>query len=179
MPLCVGGSSLSFEHVWLNNKDTFCQYNFIKVCLCFLISVLVTGWNWWMNLPKLSQALSDNFGRFIHQFLPETETLIRKLERILIKLYRQIVSLLSNQAYLNERLLSNYTYTHTRIYIYIYIYIYRGVCVKAWNELDRINVEKCNEKNKWCSLMICLLFVLFIFMPTHFDFKILNTKTFN
>ena len=29
-----------------------------------------------------------NFGKFIHQFQPETKTLIRKLERILIKLYR-------------------------------------------------------------------------------------------
>ena len=36
----------------------------------------------------------DNFGKFIHQFQPETKTLIWKLERILIKLYRQNVSLL-------------------------------------------------------------------------------------
>ena len=32
----------------------------------------------------------DNFGKCIHQFQPETKTLIRKLERILIKLYRQV-----------------------------------------------------------------------------------------
>ena len=38
----------------------------------------------------------------------------RKLERILIKLYRQNVSLLFNQ-----------THTHTHTYIYIYIYIER------------------------------------------------------
>ena len=31
----------------------------------------------------------ENFGKFIHQFQPETKTLIRKLEMILIKLYRQ------------------------------------------------------------------------------------------
>ena len=31
----------------------------------------------------------DNFGKFIHQFQPETKTLIMKLERILINLYRQ------------------------------------------------------------------------------------------
>ena len=40
----------------------------------------------------------DNFGKFIHQFQPETKTLIRKLERIL-KLYRQNLSLL----YMRER----------------------------------------------------------------------------
>ena len=54
------------------------------------------------------QAISDDglwkvwkclgqFGKFIHQFQPETKTLIRKLERILIKSYRQNVSLLFNQ----------------------------------------------------------------------------------
>ena len=36
-----------------------------------------------------SESARDNFGKFIHQFQPETKTLIKKLERILIKLYRQ------------------------------------------------------------------------------------------
>ena len=79
------GCSLSFKQVWLNNKDSFCLYNFITIISSFLISVLVSGWNWWMS-----------FGKFIYQFQPETKTLIRKLERILIKLYRQNVSLLFN-----------------------------------------------------------------------------------
>ena len=56
-----------------------------------------------------SENTWDNFGKFIHLFQPETKTLIRKLERILIKLYRQNLSLLFNQTSLN-------------IYIYIYIY---------------------------------------------------------
>ena len=30
----------------------------------------------------------DNFGKFLHQLQPETKKLIRKLERILIKVYR-------------------------------------------------------------------------------------------
>ena len=33
----------------------------------------------------------DNFGKFIYQFQPEAKTVIRKLERILIKLYIQSV----------------------------------------------------------------------------------------
>ena len=41
-----------------------------------------------------SENARDNFGKSIHQFQPETQTLIRKLERILIKLYWQNVSLL-------------------------------------------------------------------------------------
>ena len=45
----------------------------------------------------------DNFGKFIHQFQPETKTIIRKLEEVLIKLYKQNVSLLLNQTCLNER----------------------------------------------------------------------------
>ena len=61
----------------------------------------------------------DNFGKFIHQFQPETKTLIKKLERILIKLYRQNLFLLFNETCLNEWLLPNYP-----PYIYIYIYTY-------------------------------------------------------
>ena len=68
---------------------------------------------------KGSESAQDNFGKFIHQFQPETKTLIRKLERILIKLYKQNVSLLFNQTCLNERLLPNHTHTHTHTYMYI------------------------------------------------------------
>ena len=38
-----------------------------------------------------SEIARDNFGKFIHQFPPEARTLLRKLERILIKLYKQNV----------------------------------------------------------------------------------------
>ena len=48
--MCVWlGSSCSFKHVSLNDKEKF-----------FLINVLVSGWNWEMNFPKLSQALLDS-----------------------------------------------------------------------------------------------------------------------
>ena len=67
--VCVWlSSSRSFNHVSLNCKDTFCLYNLIKILSSFLISVSVSGWNWWMDLPKLSWA----------QFQPESETFIRK-----------------------------------------------------------------------------------------------------
>ena len=76
------------------------------------------------------------FGNFIHQFQSVTKTLIRKLERILIELYRQNVSLSLTKTHLNERLLNKnpyvthtHTHTHTHIYIYIYIYICACVCV--------------------------------------------------
>ena len=80
-------------------------------------------WNIKKKKKKRSESTRDNFSKFIHQFQPKTKTLIKKLERILIKLYRQNLSLLFNQTCLNERLLPNYTHTH--IYIYIYIYINR------------------------------------------------------
>ena len=36
MCVCVWlGSSHLFKHVWLNNKDTFCLYNFIKILSSF------------------------------------------------------------------------------------------------------------------------------------------------
>ena len=60
-----------------------------------------------------SESARDNFGKFIHQFQPETKTLIRKLKKIIIKLYRQNVSLLFNKT----------------LYIYIYICVCVCVCV--------------------------------------------------
>ena len=64
------------------------------------------------------ESARNNFGKFIHQFQPETKILIRKLERILIELYRQNVSLLFNETH-------THTHTHTtHSYIYTYIYAY-------------------------------------------------------
>ena len=65
-----------------------------------------------MMANERSESTRDNFGKFIHQFQPETKTHIKKFEKILIKLYRQNVSLLFNQTYLNERLLPNYIYIY-------------------------------------------------------------------
>ena len=129
--VCVWlGRNLLFKHIWLNNKDTFYLYDFIKILSSFLIIVLISGWNWLGNLPidpqryryslvkrqinynKEKMNTFNTVGKFIHLFQPETKTIIRKLESILIKSYRQNVSLLSNQ-------------TCLYIYIYIYIYIYR------------------------------------------------------
>ena len=57
-----------------------------------------------------SESARDKFRKFIYQFQHETKTLIRKLERILNKLYRQNLSLLFNETCLNEQLLPNYIY---------------------------------------------------------------------
>ena len=87
-----------------------------------------------------SERTQDNFKKFIDQFQPETRTFIKKLERVLNKLYKKKLTLLFNETCLNERLQPYYTYihtyihththTHTHIYIYIYIYIYiHRVCV--------------------------------------------------
>ena len=81
-----------------------------------------------------SESSRDNFGEFIHQFQPETKTLIRKLERILIKLYRQNVSLLSN--------------------IYIYIFIWLLSFPILWNIIITIFVF---------LLLLFIVFVLFCF----------------
>ena len=43
-----------------------------------------------------SESAWDNFGKFLHQFQPETKTLMRKFERILNELYRQNLYLLFN-----------------------------------------------------------------------------------
>ena len=79
-----------------------------------------------------SKSARDNFGKFIHQYQSETKTFIKKLERIL-KLYRQNVSLLINQTYLNERLL------HPHIYILIAPNSIFMICLRGMNEMDEKN----------------------------------------
>ena len=61
-----------------------------------------------MMAYKRFESAWENFGKFIHQFQPETKALVRKLEKILIELYRQNVSLL---------------YIHMCIHIFKHIYI--------------------------------------------------------
>ena len=56
-------------------------------------------------------ASCTHFGKFIHQFQHEIKILIRKLKRILNKLYRQNLSLLFNEIYI-------------RIYIYLIAWIH-------------------------------------------------------
>ena len=65
-----------------------------------------------------SESAQDNFGKFIHQFQPE---LIRKLERVLNKLYRQNLSSLFNQTCLN---------THV---------VYSSIASQLHNNKDRRN----------------------------------------
>ena len=56
-------------------------------------------------LKKSAKSISKHcryFAKFIYHLQPETKTLIRKIERILDKLYRQNLSLLFNETCLNE-----------------------------------------------------------------------------
>ena len=94
-----------------------------------------------------SERARNIFGKLIHQFQPKTKTLIRKLERILIKLYRQNVSLLLSQTCVNERLLPNFTHTHTYIYIRVYalyihayIQVYAYICTYTYTHILHIQI---------------------------------------
>ena len=55
------GSKLSYKHIWLNNKDSFCVYNLIKILSIFRTSVLVLVWNSYMNFPVLVWNSYMNF----------------------------------------------------------------------------------------------------------------------
>ena len=52
-----------------------------------------------MMTNERSKSARDNFSEFTYQLQSRTKTLVRKLERIQIKLYRQNVSLSFNQTY--------------------------------------------------------------------------------
>ena len=57
-----------------------------------------------MMAYERSENARDNFGKSIHPFQPETKTLLRKFERILMKLYRQNLSLF----FVSGKFLGNY-----------------------------------------------------------------------
>ena len=120
-------------------------YMYVYLCKCVCIYIHACVCVSYQNVKKIlyiskqavmmayerSESARDNFGKFMHQYQPEIQTLIRKLERILIKLCRQNVSLLFNQTCLNESPITTthtHMHTHTNIYIcrciYIYIHIY-------------------------------------------------------
>ena len=77
-----------------------CNKNFQKLSKLFLkknTNTPYTSKQPLMMAYEGSESTRNNFGKFIYQFQPETKTLIRKLERILNKLYRQNVFLLFNE----------------------------------------------------------------------------------
>ena len=65
-----------------------------------------------MMIFEESEIARDNFGKFFDQLQPKTKTLVRKFEKILMKLYGQNTSLLFNQTCLNEGLQPKYTHTY-------------------------------------------------------------------
>ena len=70
-------------------------YIYIKtISKIYLKNILYTCKQPLMMACERSENVWDNFGKFIHQFQHETKTLIRKLERILIKLCIQNVSII-------------------------------------------------------------------------------------
>ena len=105
-------------------------------------NTLYTYQQYLMMAYEISESAQDNFGKFPHQFQPKTKTLIRKLERILIKLYRQNVSLSFNQTCLNKKVLLEYTLSLSlSLSLYIYIYICVCVCVCVRGFANRYTIE--------------------------------------
>ena len=105
-----------------------------------------------MMAYEMSESARNNFGKFICQFQLKTNTLVRKIERKLIRLYWQNVSLLFNQTCLHEGLLCTHTHTHTHTYIYIYIYIY--ISLRNWrqNFFPCIIFQRSMKFNSFSSL---------------------------
>ena len=116
--------------------------------------ILYTSKQLLMMAYEESESTRDNFGKFIYQLQPETKTLIRKLERILNKLYRQNLSLLFNETCLNERLLPNHTHTHTHTHTHIYIYI--ELC-------DSSCMCVCGYKQSVCAYVFELIFYMYVY----------------
>ena len=102
----------------LNSKDKFYLYNLIKILLSFLIRVLVSGWNWGINLPKLyRQNLSLLFNKTVlnEQLLPNTHT---------------------------------HTHTYIYIYINIYIYSLIFPKMKMLYKFENVLVELICSQNR-------------------------------
>ena len=101
------------------------------------------------------ESACDNFGKFIHKFQPETKTLIRKLGRILIKLYRQNLS----TTYLIKRV-SARAHTHTHNYTLI------SEKIKVWFLREGI-IYGCKEKHgfrywNFFFLVFCSRYIFYL-----------------
>ena len=110
------------------------------------------------------------------------KTLIRKLERVLIKLYRQSVYLLFNQTCLNEELLPNHTHTHTHT-LYIYIRLNSTDTFIECDQMKLLFLHSSHNYSKCCSTWIplvkklptvdmassCELFSQWTFSPMNFS----------
>ena len=103
----------------------------LNVWVTQYINLLMKKMFWFRCFSWSFISIHLSLSVYINQFQPKTKTVIRKLERILIKLYRQNVSLLFNQICLNERLLPT-THTHTHTHIYTYACMCACVCVCVW-----------------------------------------------
>ena len=68
-----------------------------------------------MSYEGSESARKEKFGEFVYQFKPEIRTHVRKLERIIVKLYRH-VSISFKQTYSNEK--------NADLYIYIYVHFF-------------------------------------------------------
>ena len=121
------------------------QNSFLKIQTCLTQA---------SNPYEGSESARDNFGKFIYQFQPETKTLIRKLGRILNKLYRQNLSSLFYGMHTHT-----HTHTHTHIYIYIYAHCSIGIMVWmfAYGPRDGVQsqLESFQRPKKW-YLIPCL-----------------------
>ena len=104
-----------------------------------------------MMAYERSESAQDNFGKFIHQFQSETKAVIRKIESILIKLYRQNVSLLFNQTYIHI------LYTHNTI-----------LCMDTTFKIIFIDNRKSNIS---LNLLEILSVILFISSPVAFYYN--------
>ena len=61
------------------------------------------------------------YGKFVSQFQPDIKTNIQWFERIETKIWRQRLSVIFHQIYLNKETLPIHAHTHTHIYMYMYI----------------------------------------------------------
>ena len=96
------------------------------------------------EFTKIVQSARENFGNSS----TNSKAHIRKLERILMKLYRWNVSLLFNQTCLNKRLLPNYTHTHTHTHIYTY--------TSAQAEYDKVISKQSFEFRDFPSRLVTI-----------------------
>ena len=74
--------------------------------------ILSTEIEYYQGKRNIKKKILKAFQNAIINLKKNNTLYICKLERILIKTYKQNVSLLLNDTYLNERLLPNYTHTY-------------------------------------------------------------------
>ena len=164
-----------FKHVWLNNKDKFCLYNFIRIFQVpwqvFLFYIGIGRWNY-RNCPQRFWSFHRPSSVVVCMckdcFFLTTRTLSRRLTLHLYDSSSMALHLKSHSIPKSEfqKILVEYTTIIAHEINKLQLQVWEAIHIKTKrNRINRINFENNDNVLKYLSsfLFFNILFLLIIF----------------